>query len=124
MDKEEALEIISMIADGLDPYGEKEASKNLPEINPVTMRAVCSVLVSLLSEKEKEDLRTKYRTKNLKELIESAGGPLELYLKEKGKERIFSALYDAEYNLIRAAEILGISFRSLRYRIDNLGIQS
>ncbi len=118
MDKEEALEIISMIADGLDPYGEKESSKDPPEINPVTMRAVCSVLVSLLSEKEKEDLRTKYRTKNLKELIESAGGPLELYLKEKGKERIFSALYDAEYNLIRAAEILGITYEELSESIN------
>ena len=32
MDKEEALEIISMIADGLDPYGEDDPSKNLPEI--------------------------------------------------------------------------------------------
>jgi transcriptional regulator with PAS, ATPase and Fis domain len=118
MDKEAALKIISMIADGMDPYGEKDPSKDLPEINPVTMRAVCSALVSLLSEKEKEDLRTKYRTKNFKELIESAAGPLELYLKEKEKEAIFYALYDAEYNLNRAAEILGITYEELRERIS------
>jgi transcriptional regulator with PAS, ATPase and Fis domain len=123
MDKEESFKIISMIVDGLDPYGEKDPSKNLPEINPVTMRAVCTALVSLLPENEKEDLKSKYRTKNLKELMGSTGGPLELYLKEREKEAIFSALYAAEYNLNRAAEILGITYEELRERINfhNIG---
>jgi hypothetical protein len=117
MDKEEALRIISMIADGLDPFGEENPSIDLPEKNPVTMRAVCTAIISLLSGKDQKDLKPKYRKTNLTELMETVNGPLELYLKEKEKESIFSALYDAEYNANRAAEILGLTYEEFSERI-------
>jgi len=118
MDKEEALEIISMIIDGLDPFDEDDPSKKLPEINPVTMRAVCTAIMSLLSGKDMKDLKSKYKTKKLAELIESASGPLELYLKEKEKDKILKALFDAKYNLQQAAQKLGITHEELIKKID------
>ena len=118
MEKKEALEIISMIADGLDPYGEKDPIKGLPEINPVTMRAVCVAIVSLMSGTDMDDTKFKHETKKLNKLIESASGPLELYLMEKEKGIIFEALFDAEYDISAAAEILGITYEELIQRID------
>ncbi len=118
MDKEEALEIISMIIDGLDPFDEDGPSKKLPEINPVTMRAVCTVIMSLLSGEDRKDLKSKYKTKKLAELIESASGPLELYLKEKEKNKILGALFEAKYNLQQATQKLGITHEELIKKID------
>jgi len=118
MDKEEALEIISMIIDGLDPFDEDDPSKKLPEINPVTMRAVCTVIMSLLSGEDRKNLKSKYKTKKLAELIESASGPLELYLKGKEKDKILKALFDAKYNLQQAAQKLGITHEELIKKID------
>jgi DNA-binding NtrC family response regulator len=118
MDKEVALKIISMIVDGLDPYGEEDPSKNLPEDNPVTMRAVCTAIISLLSIKDREDLKPKYGIKKYEELMKTVSGPLEGYLREKEKEKIVSVLYDVEYDLNKAAEILGITYEKLRERIN------
>ena len=39
MKNEEALKIVCMITEGLNPYKEKEISKNLPETNPITESA-------------------------------------------------------------------------------------
>lgn len=117
MDKEEALEIISMITDGLDPFDDDDPSKKLPEVNPVTMRAVCTAIMSLLSVKDREDLKSKYKTKKLAELIESTNGPLELYLKEKEKDKIFKALLDTKYNLQQAAQGLETTYEELKNRI-------
>ena len=123
MDKEEALEILSMIADGLDPYGEDDPSKNLPEINPVTIRAICTALTYLLSGKDRENLKSNYRTKKLEELIESVNGPLQLYLKEKEKEEIIKALGEASLNFDKAAEILGITKSELEHKIEVLDLK-
>jgi len=47
MEKEGALEIISMIADGIDPFGERNPLTNISENNPVTIRALCIAIPSL-----------------------------------------------------------------------------
>ncbi|MGH8530109.1 MAG: helix-turn-helix domain-containing protein, partial [Nevskiales bacterium] len=45
-------------------------------------------------------------------------------LEEKQRELIQQALEQARYNKTRAAKLLGISFRALRYRLKKLGLDS
>ena len=49
--------------------------------------------------------------------------PLDSHVEELEKQAIREALEKARWNKTRAAELLGMSFRSLRYRIKKLGIE-
>ena len=49
--------------------------------------------------------------------------PLHEYLDQLEREQIVKALEQTKYNKTAAAKVLGISFRSLRYRLDRLGIE-
>jgi len=51
------------------------------------------------------------------------GGALEDQMEEIERKAIRDALERARFNKTRAAELLGMSFRSLRYRIKKLGIE-
>lgn len=48
--------------------------------------------------------------------------PLHEYLDKIEREQIMKALEQTRFNKTQAAKILGITFRSLRYRLDRLGI--
>ncbi|UCH24200.1 MAG: hypothetical protein JSU83_20705 [Deltaproteobacteria bacterium] len=47
---------------------------------------------------------------------------LDTFLKEVEKEAILEALKRTGFNKTEAADLLGITFRSLRYRLEQLGI--
>ena len=47
---------------------------------------------------------------------------LEDYMQNMEKELLLKALADADNNKTRAAEMLGISFRAMRYKLKKLGI--
>ncbi len=49
--------------------------------------------------------------------------PLHEYLDEIERGQIMKALEQTRYNKTQAAKLLGITFRSLRYRLDRLGIR-
>ncbi len=49
--------------------------------------------------------------------------PLHEYLDKIEREQIMKALEQTRFNKTQAAKILGITFRSLRYRLDRLGIE-
>jgi two-component system response regulator PilR (NtrC family) len=53
-------------------------------------------------------------------------GPAELqdYLDDVERSRILAALEQTRWNKTKAAKLLGISFRALRYRLQKLGIDS
>ncbi|HEX7080746.1 MAG TPA: sigma-54 dependent transcriptional regulator [Gammaproteobacteria bacterium] len=51
------------------------------------------------------------------------GTPLGTQLEEIERDKIMKALEQTRYNKTAAAQILGISFRALRYRIKKLGIE-
>lgn len=53
---------------------------------------------------------------------EKARGDLEGYLEDIEREVLSKALEDERWNKTRAAKTLGISFRSLRYRLKKLGL--
>jgi len=54
---------------------------------------------------------------------EPAADGLEGQLEHIEREAILQALEQARYNKTRAAQLLGISFRQLRYRVKKLGIE-
>ncbi|MBV1774990.1 sigma-54 dependent transcriptional regulator [Burkholderiaceae bacterium DAT-1] len=57
--------------------------------------------------------------------IESAAGgqvPLQEYLDAVEKDAILQALERTRFNRTQAAKVLGVTFRSLRYRMERLGI--
>ena len=117
MDKQEALEIISMIVDGMDPYDEEDPSKIPPETNPITVRALCAAVASLISQQDREELAGSYQAKRLQDLTESVNGPLKAYLEEKEKEAIRSSLIKTNYSEEEAANILDIALSELRQKI-------
>jgi two-component system, NtrC family, response regulator PilR len=49
--------------------------------------------------------------------------PLHEYLDQIEREQIVKALEKTRFNKTAAAKVLGITFRSLRYRLDRLGIE-
>ncbi|MBL8522010.1 MAG: sigma-54-dependent Fis family transcriptional regulator [Betaproteobacteria bacterium] len=49
--------------------------------------------------------------------------PLHEYLDQIEREQIIKALEQTRFNKTAAAKLLGITFRSLRYRLDRLGIE-
>jgi two-component system response regulator PilR (NtrC family) len=49
--------------------------------------------------------------------------PLHEYLDQIEREQIMKALEQTRFNKTAAAKVLGITFRSLRYRLDRLGIE-
>ncbi len=49
--------------------------------------------------------------------------PLHEYLDQIEREQIMKALEQTRFNKTAAAKLLGITFRSLRYRLDRLGIE-
>ena len=53
----------------------------------------------------------------------NSGGGLGDQLENIERRAIIDALEQARYNKTRAAKLLGMSFRSLRYRIKKLGIE-
>lgn len=55
-------------------------------------------------------------------LNQQAKWPLETYLDRLEREALLEALEQVHYNKTAAARLMGITFRSLRYRLERLGI--
>ncbi|MCB1747046.1 MAG: helix-turn-helix domain-containing protein, partial [Gammaproteobacteria bacterium] len=53
----------------------------------------------------------------------AGGAELQAYLDDLERQRIIEALEQTRWNKTRAAKLLGISFRALRYRLQKLGIE-
>jgi two-component system response regulator PilR (NtrC family) len=54
--------------------------------------------------------------------VGTRGLPLHEFLDHVEREVIMKALESTRFNKTAAAKLLGITFRSLRYRLDRLGI--
>jgi len=123
MDKVKALEIISMIVDGCDPYGEKDPVQNLPEFNPITIRALCIAIESLLSRTDKASLMKDYRSYKHMELFEIVEGPLKKYLLNQEKDSILRVLYKSNFDVAQAANEINLKPIDFEQRIEMLGIR-
>ena len=51
------------------------------------------------------------------------GGPLQDYLDRVERQAINDALQKTRFNRTAAAKLLGVTFRSLRYRMERLGLK-
>ena len=63
----------------------------------------------------KNSIRTKAPT-------DTQGMPLPDYLENIEKQAIMEALQKTNHNKTAAAKLLGVSFRTLRYRLSKLGL--
>lgn len=113
----------------ISPY--RTITQHYPSMNaraatsPVgqTDKAAASAMSEPLSnEAEKsEDLRLPVNQENISTGQLPAQG-LEHYLQEQERQLIITALKQTNWNKTQAAELLGTTFRSLRYRMSKLGI--
>lgn len=115
----ESLKLVNTIAVGFDPYTVDLGSRHKPENNPDTVRALCVVAAFLA---EQIGLR-KYSP--IAPVISETRGALSLddYLREIERREILLALDVAKNNKTGAARILGITFRALRYKLEQHGIE-
>ncbi len=95
---------------------------NVRELENILERAIA------LSDGEKIDKDDLYLTEDNDTVPESATSgertqPLHEFLDVIEREQIIKALEQTRFNKTQAAKILGITFRSLRYRLDRLGIE-
>jgi DNA-binding NtrC family response regulator len=121
MNKEEVLKIIGMIADGLDPYGENDPDK-LPENNPITMRAICTALMSLLSHQEKQRFKLEYEPKTAIGYSEEGTGPFKKYLVKEEADLIRDALIKTNFDDEATARQVGIDLSKVREKTHLLGL--
>lgn len=97
---------------------------NVRELENILQRAITLVEGSSIEE---NDLNLKTQIKPQQSLEESShflapGQSLEEYLEEIEREILSRTLEECRWNKTAAAEQLGMSFRSIRYRLKKLGI--
>jgi two-component system response regulator PilR (NtrC family) len=56
-------------------------------------------------------------------MVEGVPSSLEAYLDAKEREAVLAALARTRQNRTAAAQLLGITFRQLRYRMQRLGLK-
>ncbi len=122
MDTEKALNIIKAIASGDDPYATDEFSEDRPENNPDTIKALCVTLTNMLDGNDNLNSLPIENTKSIK-VGSTRNKPLDEYIQEIEKKAIEEALEEARYNKTKAAQLLGISFRALRYKLQALNME-
>jgi two-component system, NtrC family, response regulator PilR len=95
---------------------------NVRELENILERAVTLCADSRI---EPDDIQLRSQAAvELEELDQASGGDgLSDQLEHIEREAIIKALEQTRYNKTRAAELLGMSFRQLRYRVKKLGIE-
>jgi len=114
MREQEAIEILQMIADEMGIPSHARNRKPLTVNSLKKIKALCLAAATLLSPEESNDFS----------IPEHSGKPLEsetLSLNKRlraiEKNAIIEALTETNFNRTKAAELLGISTRQLRYKL-------
>ena len=87
------------------------------------LRAVASVNSAVLSESSANALGTTEGTQTEIDALISGRVTLQDLLDKYEKSILIQGLERAKYNRTQAAKLMGISFRSIRYRLERLGIE-
>lgn len=97
---------------------------NVRELENILERALalCSNNTILESDLYLTQATTKEKIAPLDGALGTRGLPLHDFLDQIEREAITKALEATRFNKTAAAKLLGITFRSLRYRLDRLGI--
>jgi len=120
MDRAEAFSIIRTIARGDDPYSEGPNSRNRPENNPETIKALCIALAELIDSRNPgaRPVLNQNKSDPAPDLDKFRARPLGDYLNNLERDAILRALEHTNFNKTQAAELLGLTFRQLRYKLD------
>ena len=97
---------------------------NVRELENVIERAIALTLSPLLDVDSLPPSLLKRQTTGEKKLISPEGVDLESIMNEYESELLLEALRCSNGVKKRAAKLLGISFRSFRYRLEKLGLES
>jgi DNA-binding NtrC family response regulator len=129
----DALRVVTLLASGRNPFVSERLDRLRSDQQSEVLRALAVVVSAIASrhEPERSDSIDQARSET-SEVIEplvdqtdpASKRPLDLYLKRVEKQAILEALAETNYNQTEAARLLGITFRALRYRIENLGIET
>lgn len=97
---------------------------NVRELENILERtlAFCTSLQIDKEELQLPDTRISQNIKSLPAIDSTHGLPLQDYLDKLEKDSIVKALNESRYNRTKAAKLLGITVRSLRYRMERLGL--
>jgi DNA-binding NtrC family response regulator len=122
----DAIRAISLTASGRNPFSDEPFEKLRTEQRDSILQASCVVVSSLAY---RNPLPTAESQSNDSMRIDAANAteglpnrPLEAFLESVERKVIMEALQEAHFNRTAAAKLLGISFRALRYRLEQLGI--
>jgi two-component system, NtrC family, response regulator PilR len=97
---------------------------NVRELENILERSMALCTENTISESDLylTQATTKDRAAPLDGTLGTRGLPLHEFLDHIEREAIMKALETTRFNKTAAAKLLGITFRSLRYRLDRLGI--
>jgi len=96
---------------------------NVRELENILERAIALHEGGLITEQDL-DLSTESIQRPESDVYNPLMGSLEAYLEEIEKQAISEALEQNKWNRTAAAKQLGMTFRSLRYRLKKLGLES
>ena len=95
---------------------------NVRELENVLERAVALSSSAMIGSSDLPDERPNHRAAEVPAQFPAEGVDLERLVSDYEREWVTRALEQAGGVRKRAAQLLGISFRSLRYRLEKLGI--
>ncbi|MGE5617256.1 MAG: sigma-54-dependent transcriptional regulator [Bacillota bacterium] len=97
---------------------------NVRELENILERALALCTENTITDTDLYLTQTTFREKPaaLDGALGTRGLPLHEFLDQVEREAIMKALEATRFNKTAAAKLLGITFRSLRYRLDRLGI--
>ena len=107
MDKNEIIEMLKIISSGMDPSVEDQSTLQPTEYYREIIRSLCIAVASLISEHPPDKLRS---MRYVREAYTKYQDNIE-------KEIVFSVVEGANYDLQKAAEEMGITYRELNNKI-------
>lgn len=119
----DAIRVVNLIASGRNPFSDEPFEKLRPDQRDAVLQALC-VTVSALVQTERIAVPTpRPKPPSQGNTDPLSKRPLEEYLQRLEREAIIEALEETHHNRTAAARLLGITFRALRYRLENLGLE-
>ena len=120
MDKQEALKIIRMIAEGDDPYRDKSSTYSLPEHDPRTLRAMCKVISSIFPTDDNKNGIFSFQPLILDDFLK---GLVKDFIKKLEKNAIVETIKKNIFKKSKSAKNLGITYDELISKIKEHNIE-
>lgn len=115
-----ALRDITLLASGRNPYGEDPIDRLSADQSNSVLRAL-SIVVCTIFNTPKANPSPQGDSSTIPS-DPTSERPLEQYLDRLERQAILNAVAEARNNNTEAARLLGISYRSFRYRVERLNI--